>query len=301
MKRPLRVFLFLGLAVLAVWYFAVKQHHYQISFTTKQPAAIVYNQILEWQGDNKKGITEVVVDKEDQYSEIVQFVHVGDSLFKYAWHFSKKNDELTQVKVRITDEINGLSQKIRVPFSNNAFVKRSIKTVKDIGDEIVAETAKFKVHSITETVFPGSYCVYLPMESPVKRKASLMLYSISDLMGYINENEIPLQGDPYLEITDWDQERSIIKYNFCFPIQKSDSLPATDKVLFKESPSFKGIRAEYNGNYAISNNAWYYLLEYAERHNLKVKNLPVEVFLNDPHSGGDAMNWKAHIYLPLRP
>ena len=155
------------------------------------------------------------------------------------------------------------------------------------------------MHSITDTVFEARYAVYLPLKSAVNKKASTMLYSIGDLMGYINENEVKLQGDPYLEVTKWDEESSTIEYNFCFPIAKSDSLPVSDLVFFKESPSFRGIKAEFNGNYAITNNAWYYLLEYAKRNNLKVRNLPTEIYLDDPQSGGDAMSWKAHIYLPL--
>lgn len=126
-----------------------------------------------------------------------------------------------------------------------------------------------------------------------------MLYSISDLMGYINENDLELQGDPFLEVTKWDEVSGAMEYNFCFPISESDSLPPSDLVFFKNSPSFKAIKAEFNGNYAISYNAWYYLQEYAEQHKLKVKDLPTEVYLDDPQSGGDAIGWKAHIYLPI--
>lgn len=224
---------------------------------------------------------------------------MGDSIFNYDWNFYREDDATTKVDVKITDNNNWFAQKLQVPFSKNNFVKRSIQTVKNIGDEFVIETKKFKVHSLTDTLFEARYSIYLPLKSAVNRKASTMLYSIGDLMGYINENEIELQGDPYLEVTKWDEEAATMEYNFCFPIAKSDTLPASDLVFFKESPSFRAVKAEFNGNYAISNNAWYYLLEYADQNNLKVKNLPTEVYLDDPQSGGDAMNWKAHIYLPL--
>jgi len=299
MKKNLRNLLFLGLAVLGIWYFAIKQEHYQISFTTRQPAAIVYNQILEWKGTKENGISKIVLDQGNQYSELVQLVHVGDSIFKYHWQFSKANDSLTQVQVRITDEVNGFSQKIQVPFSNNDFVKRSIKNVQEVGDAMVLNTKKFRVHSIKDTVFPGGYCAYLTLESTVEKKAATMLYSISDLMGYVKENELELQGDPYLEVIHWNEETSEIRYNFCFPLSKSDSLPASTKVLFKETPSFKAIKAEFNGNYSISDNAWYYLMEYAEQNQLTVKNLPIELYLNDPHTSGTPLQWKANIYLPL--
>ncbi len=118
-------------------------------------------------------------------------------------------------------------------------------------------------------------------------------------MGYINDNEIELQGDPYLEVTKWDEELGTMEYNFCFPIAKSMSLPPSDLVFFKDSPSFRALKAEFNGNYAISNNAWYYLMEYAQQQNIKVKNAPTEVFLDDPQSGGNALEWKALIYIPV--
>jgi effector-binding domain-containing protein len=299
MNKKLRNFAFLGLAILGIWYFAIKQEHYQISFTTRQPAGIVYNQILEWKPTKENGISEIAVDHGTQYSEVVQQVRIGDSLFTYRWQFSKKNDSLTQVNVRITDEHNGLYQKMQVPFSDNDFVKRSVKNVAEVGNSMVLNAKKFRVHTIKDTVFLGGFCAYLPLESPVDKKAATMLYSIADLMGYVKENELELQGDPYLEVVDWDQKTSMIRYNFCFPLLQSDSLPASNKILFKETPSFKAIKAEFNGNYSISDNAWYYLLEYAEQNQLKVKSLPVELYLNDPHTSGTPLHWKANIYLPL--
>ena len=298
MKKPIRILLLLALVVAGVWYFGLKKDHYRISFTTKQPPAIVYNQISKWQGTKESGITSVRVDDKQRHSTISQTVQVGDSNFNYDWNFYREDDSTTKVDVKITDKNNWFAQKLQVPFSKNCFVKRSIQTVKTIGDEFVVETKKFKVHSLTDTLFEARHSVYLPLKSGVNRKASSMLYSIGDLMGYINENEIELQGDPYLEVTKWDEKTATLEYNFCFPIAKSDVHPST-LVLFKESPSFRAVKAEFNGNYAISYNAWYYLLEYAEQNNLKVKNLPTEVYLDDPQSGGDAMNWKAHIYLPL--
>lgn len=299
MRKPIRILLLLALVVAGVWYFGLKKDHYRISFTTKQPPAIVYNQIKQWQGTKESGINSVRIDDKQRHSAISQTVQVGDSIFKYDWSFYREDDATTKVDVKITDKNHWFVQKLQVPFSKNAFVKRSIQTVKTIGDEFVVETKKFKVHSLTDTLFEARYSVYLPLKSAVNKKASSMLYSIGDLMGYINENEIELKGDPYLEVTKWDEEAATIEYNFCFPIAKSDTLPASDLVFFKESPAFRAIKAEFNGNYAITYNAWHYLLEYAEQNNFKVKNLPTELYLDDPQSGGDSMNWTAHIYLPL--
>lgn len=300
MKRTIRIFFLLGIVGLGVWYFAIKKEHYQISFQTIQPTGIVYHHILEWRPESSPDITNIKVLSKVPYSMVEQRVEVGDSIFNYIWEFSKKDDTLTRVNVRIKDEKNGMVQKFQVPFMKNDFVKRSISNVKLVADVLALNRKKFKVHSIKDTVFPGSYCVYLPLKSSVANKSATMLYSIVDIMGYVKDNNISLTGDPYLEVTEWNQENDQISYNFCFPIPKLDSLPPTDKLYFKETPSFKALKAEFNGNYSISDKAWYYLLEHAERKGLKVKNNPTELFLNDPHtSSASSMDWKANIYLPL--
>ncbi len=46
------------------------------------------------------------------------------------------------------------------------------------------------------------------------------------------------------------------------------------------------LKADFNGNYRISNYAWYYLLDEAERKGLNISPTPIEVYLNDPHEGG---------------
>ena len=56
----------------------------------------------------------------------------------------------------------------------------------------------------------------------------------------------------------------------------------------------------YNGNYITSDRAWYELLDDAERKNIEVHQTPVEVFYNNPNYGGDELNWKAEIYMPLK-
>ncbi len=299
MRQLLKGVIALGIICLGIWYFAIKDDHYQISFTTKQPAGVVYQHILNWESYVDTKTLKISNSLEKPYSKIEQNIKVSDSSFLYKWDIVKNSDGKTKVTASIKDLQNGFIQKLQTPFIKNDFVQRNIRQVKTVGDGLATKGKTFKVHGIKDSVFDGGFCIYLPIESPIKRKAATMLYNITDLMGYINDNELDLKGDPYLEVTQWNEEAGTFNYNFCFPIEKSDSLPKTTKVLFKETPPVKGLKAEFNGNYKDSYNAWYYLLEYANTNNIKVKKLPTEIFLNDPHSGGDALNWKALIFLPL--
>ena len=95
-------------------------------------------------------------------------------------------------------------------------------------------------------------------------------------------------------------ENDSIQYNFCFPIIKGDSLPTHELIKYKQYQSEKAIKAIYNGNYVTSDRAWYALLDYAERENIEVHKTPVEFFFNNPNYGGNELQWKAEIYMPIK-
>ena len=119
-------------------------------------------------------------------------------------------------------------------------------------------------------------------------------------MNYIKDNNIKLTGHPFLEITEWDVVEDLIKFNFCFPIQERDEYPATNDIKFKQTEEKVALKTIFNGNYKISDRAWYAILDYAEIKNIDIEELPIEVYLNDPHSGGDDLKWEAEIYMPLK-
>ena len=76
-------------------------------------------------------------------------------------------------------------------------------------------------------------------------------------------------------------------------------MPPHPTVLLKTTETLDRIKAEFNGNYRDSEVAWYYLLDHAAENGLDVKPLPLEIYQNDPHAGGDPLTWKAQVLLPL--
>ncbi len=290
-----------GIAILVTltWYFFLKPEHYRITFTTRQPPGVVYHHIKDWPIYGKKDSLNVHLTSGERYAELQQEVSIHDSLFQYDWDFKRINDSLTKVTANITDLQHPWLQKLQVPFYKNPFVKRSILNVKHIGTELLHKQENFKVVEITDTIFPVTYCAYIKVSSSLKLKAKNMLSSIGVIMLYIKDNGISLNGDPFLEVTHWDQEKDSIDFNFCFPIREKDSLPPHPEILFKKTTPLPSLKAVFHGNYKISDNAWYYLLDYAERNELEIEETPIEIYLNDPHQGGNSLEWKAHILLPL--
>ena len=55
----------------------------------------------------------------------------------------------------------------------------------------------------------------------------------------------------------------------------------------------------YNGNYRKSHVAWYAYDDYFNTTGIDKKVLPTEVFMNDPHQGGDELKWVTKVLIPL--
>lgn len=298
MKRRLIKLLLLCIVLVLAWYFFVKKDHYTINFTYNEPPAIVLQNLKTWHRIPQPGI-EVVGKAIIHQNQYQQQLKIADSTFLYRWEFNGKGDGNTKVSVHISDLNHNLKQKLQVPFIKNDFVKRSIRTVKDVSEVFKTKARTYDVKNIQDSVRNSEYCAYISLKSTTGKKASTMLQNIALVMDYVNLNEIPLTGDPFLEVTNWDRETDSIYFDFCFPIAKKDSLPPTSIVRFKDSKAFNGIKADFYGNYRDSDRAWHYILDEAERSNRVVAPYPVEVFRNDPHQGGNPLEWKALIYLPL--
>lgn len=119
-------------------------------------------------------------------------------------------------------------------------------------------------------------------------------------MSYLKDNNIPLTGDPFLEITGWNIREDSITFNFCFPVEEKNDYPRSEAIKFKKTEARSALKVTFNGNYKISDNAWYTLIDYARAHDIAIENLPVEIYLNDPHGGGDELQWQAEVYMPVK-
>ena len=298
MKRRLKWILVFAILAAGLWYFFLKEHHYRVSFRSDQPASLVYNHILDWESFDRDDLQLQLLSGK-AYSEIIQQVSIGDSSFTYHWQIEKLHPQETKVTAYITDSKNKFLQKIKVPFGKNDFVKRSLRNTESVARALQLTSETYKVHSIKDSTVAPVYCAYLPLSSKVEAKASTMLSGIKVIMDYVRDNELSLNGDPFLEVTHWDEESGMIDFNFCFPLKERDSMPSHPSVRLKTTTKLNGIKAEFNGNYRISDKAWYYLQDYAESKGLKIKKQPLEIYLNDPHAGGDPLLWKALIFLPL--
>ncbi|WGH76093.1 hypothetical protein P8625_02700 [Tenacibaculum tangerinum] len=282
------------------WYFFVKDYDYKISFSTNQAPGIVYNTLLgwnNWEPINKKA---VVTNYKVPFSELTQQLNVSDSIITINWLIERKSDSITKVTALLKDVKHSLHQKMMIPFSKTDFVKRSLTTVKHIREGLKIHNTEYKLSLVEEAVFTKQTCAYITLSCKMNEKAKLMIAHTIDVMDYLRNNEIERIGNPFLQVTQWDLNKDFITFDFCFPIANDKSYPKSKLIKIKTVEQTKALKTVFNGNYKISDRGWFTLLDYADRKNIAIKTLPIEVFLNDPHSGGNELDWQAEIYVPLK-
>jgi effector-binding domain-containing protein len=115
------------------------------------------------------------------------------------------------------------------------------------------------------------------------------------------ENELEVDGVPIVEVTNWDDRKNELEFNFCYPIKFSNNLPLHPTLRYKWLEGQEAIKATYNGNYITSDRAWYALMNYARRNDIEHIDKPVEFFYENPNiADRNELTWKAEIFLPIK-
>ncbi len=296
MKKLIFGILFVILGGL-LWYLLIKPSDYTIRFEAKAVPGTVNQSLKLW--DQTLDTIRKIKQEGDLY-HLSQEVSFGDSIHHYHWKILPLTDSTSKVIVNVRDENHSLMNKIQVPFKENDFVRRSKKTVLDFMENLDHHTKNIRVTIVGEEDIPSKYLAYIPVKVTQFQKAGGMMKNFSYLTNELHVNGVELDGPPMLEVTQWDMENDSLYYNFGQPIIRSERLPIGTDIQYKRIFPKRALKAEYNGNYITSDRAWYTLLDYAGRNDIEVEHHPVEIFYNNPNVGGEELNWKTEIYMPIK-
>jgi len=280
-----------------VWYLFLKPYDYTIRFEANAIPGTINQTLKLW--DQTLDTVHKIKQGDDLY-HLSQEVRFGDSIHTYQWQIQALTDSTSKVIVNVKDKDHSFMNKIQVPFKENLFVKRSKKTVLDFMENLHDHSEKFKVTILGEVETPSKYLAYVPIKVSQFQKAGGMMENFSYLTNELYISGVELDGPPMLEITKWDMEHDSIYYNFGQPIIRSERLPIGTDIEYKRIFPKRALKAEYNGNYITSDRAWYALLDYAKANNIEVEAKPLEIFYNNPSTGGAELTWKAEIYMPIK-
>ena len=295
MKKISAIVGFLSVGFL-LWYLIIKPYDYLVTFKIKTTAGTINQSIKLWNTslENSSPI------QQENLKNLTQQIIIKDSTYNYEWSISSLNDSISKVSVYVTDIDHSFANKISIPFGTTDFEKRTQNTITDFIEKLKEHLSKTRVSEVVVDSTRSTYCAFIPMKGLQIEKASGMMQNYSLRTSVLSVENIEMNGTPFVEITNWNTQNDSIAYNFCFPVIKSDSLPIDPRIQYKQYSGVKALKASYNGNYITSDRAWYALLDYAENHDIVVAKKPLEVFYSNPNFGGDELQWKAEIFIPIK-
>jgi effector-binding domain-containing protein len=284
------------LAGFLLWYFIIKPYDYLVTFKVKTSAGTINQTIKLW----NTSIANLNPVKQENIANLSQQIEVNDSIHNYKWSISSVNDSISKVNVYVTDKEHSFANRISIPFGTTDFEKRIEYSVTDFIAKLKEHLKKIKVSVAGIDTTRSTYAAYISMKGLQIEKARGMMQNYSLLTSILSAENITMNGTPFVEITNWNTQNDSIAYNFCFPVIKSDSLPVDSRIQYKQYNGAKALKATYNGNYITSDRAWYALVDYAENNDIKIDKKPLEVFYSNPNFGGDELQWKAEIFMPIK-
>ncbi|TDS12560.1 effector-binding domain-containing protein [Maribacter caenipelagi] len=295
MKKALSIIIAI-ICIGLLWYFFIKPQDYQIRVVAKSNTGTVNQALKSW----SKTLQEASIRQTKDLGHLEQMIASGDSTHIYNWNITPINDSTSQLVIDVKDLDHSFANKLSIPFTDTNFEKQARKTVTDFIESLNIHKKEFKVTFMGEDHLPSTYCACVEHKTIQSKKAFGMMESYPFINSVIASNGIQVNGVPFIETTDWNMQNDSISFNFCYPIIKTDSLPTIKDLIYKEFIGMKSLKAIYNGNYMTSDRAWYTLLDYAKEKNIKVDPKPIEFFFNNPNMGGDALRWKAEVFLPIK-
>ncbi len=288
------------MALFLVWYLFVKENDYIITFKVKTTTGTVHQGVQDWVTGRKKSNNENYILVTKQKYNLLKYILKNDkNTLNYNWEIQPVNDSITEVKVGISDCNNSIYNRVTVPFLATDFKEDQLKKITDFKKGLDDHIKDFKINKVKEGTSPEVYVAYISLKSVMQEKAQTMIMNDAIITGFIFKNHIKIIGKPYLEITNWDDEKENLEFNYCFPIDKNALVGNDTNVKFKTIPEHKGLTVSYFGNFRTSDRGWFAILDYAKKHNLELEVKPLEHFLANPFNGGNELEWETQIIIPF--
>lgn len=294
MKKVWVIFGF-GAAVALIYYIGFRQFEYVVNFKASTVPGDIIETVRIW---NRSLENAQIVEVDSVYGLKQEIAH-KNRLYVYHWRFTPVSDSVTSIAIRISEPGRRLLNKLTIPFTIQPIEEDAAYFGKIFFEVMKTHLEITKVKIMGEANLDSSFCVCRSYRTDQFAKANAMMKDYLLISSFVDYHNFKLNGPPMVRVNEWNHQLGKLSFDFCFPIQRPDTIPTTDSVSFKTFDKRIALKAEYRGNYITSDRAWYQLMDYANKNGYKAIARPVEIFHDNPSMGFNEKNWKADIYLPI--
>jgi effector-binding domain-containing protein len=283
----------------SIIYLITRPCDYRVHFTVNTTPDVAYFNILNWHIWNRKNVGQnIEILSKIPVGEISKKLILKDTTLIFNWEFSKLSDSTTLIRACVTDVDRKIFNRLTVPFINTAFKTSVRNNLIDIKTRLEVMMKTFHYEFTGSHRFEEKSCVCVSLKSTPRGKAGAMMLNVIKLNQFVRQNDLELEGNPFVVIHNWNEYNDSISIDFCFPITHTDIVPDHPEIKYMTVDGMDAVKADFYGNYSITDVTWHTLAEKAKASG-KSNNKLIEVYFNDPHSGGNELEWKAEIYLGI--
>ena len=300
MKSKVVQFSIIAIGLAAIWYLFFMKNDYQYVINVKTSTGTCFQSILDWNKtmELKKSASYTINNKEE-FNTIQQSMTLESYELELEWNIKRKTDSIVTIQLGVKNKTNAAQDRIEKILGTSKLETLLNEEITSFNTGIIKHLDAFKVHINGYEETPEAYVAYINVICTQKEKAAKMIMDSPYINTFLRDNNIKLLSNPFLEINSWNTQLDQLDFNFCFPISKTDSFPDHAEIKYKKVASKKAIKATFNGNYGISDRAWYALRDYAKENKIELKPSITEIFYNNPHHGEDDMGWKAEAFFEI--
>ena len=254
-----------------------------------------------WEGnkDVGKGTMELkLLTPNEKVETTVHFIEPWESISESFYSIAENGDSLT-----VTWSFSGHNA-----FPSNIFglfmnmddmlgtdFNKGLNKLKIKCESTISEDKTYNSYKIIEFDYQGGEFIAVKKQLKMEEMSAFFQQSAGQVMGYMQKNNIGINGTVTGLYYSWDEEKQESESAFAVPFLSTKELKL-DKGLevIKLNPS-KAIKIEYYGAYEKSANAHYAMDEYMKEKGIDHVPPVVEEYITDPTTEADTTKWLTNI------
>ena len=298
--RKIIMIVVLIFVIAALWYLFIKPFAYQAKMIVNSSPGFVYQAVIDWNKDlqSSRDLT-VTYTNRNPFDEIAYFTGFSGIPLSFQWNIEEINDSTSLIDIGIDHQENSVGERIQKLLGKS----KTEEVIHKELNQFYKGIGKYLNESIVtidgKAIFPKAHVAYVSIESLQDEKADQMISNSGYIKSFLSLNDIKLVSHPFLHVKQWDYKTGKIGYDFCFPVAQMDSFPNHKEIKYKVVESMEGLKGSFFGNYSLSDRTWFELHAFADRNQIEVVPELIEVYHNNPHEGGNSIDWKAEIFMKV--
>lgn len=255
-----------------------------------------------WEGKDGKGTIQTFSVKEND--SITQKMDLDGSEFNTTWIF-KDTLNGTKVTLKSSGEMS-FSYKIYTVLHGG--VERIIgglfeKSLANLDTSLDYEinTYKIKVNGLVRKL--GTPYLKQSFTSKISAVVKNSRIVFPKIMTFCEQNDIEINGKPFIIYHTYDEKRGLAKISLCVPIKEAIITSEGSDILADELTSFQAIKTSLYGDYSHTEEALKKSKAYINQKviTLDSKFSHLEVYTISKAHIKNPSKWKTEIYFPIKP